>query len=54
MEFERPAASAFRPTEIDDLFKQVEAPGDFPGYGENIDTEHKCPKCGYVWSGKPA
>jgi ParB-like chromosome segregation protein Spo0J len=24
----------------------------FPEYNETIDTEHKCPKCGYEWSGK--
>ena len=27
-------------------------PEDFPEFDENIDTEHKCPKCGYAWSGK--
>jgi len=25
---------------------------EFPSYDENLDTEHKCPKCGYEWSGK--
>jgi len=27
------------------------APDDFAEYGEDIDTEHQCPKCGYRWSG---
>lgn len=27
-------------------------PDDFDGYGEDIETEHRCPKCGYEWSGK--
>lgn len=27
-------------------------PEDFPEFGEDIKTEHKCPKCGYAWSGK--
>lgn len=26
-------------------------PGDFPEFGEDIPTEHECPKCGYTWSG---
>lgn len=26
-------------------------PADFPEYDENIATEHKCPKCGYEFSG---
>jgi len=25
---------------------------EFEKYDETIDTEHKCPKCGYEWSGK--
>ena len=31
-----------------------DAPEDFKEYDEDIDTEHRCPKCGYSWSGKPA
>lgn len=27
-------------------------PDDFPEFDESIETEHKCPKCGYAWSGK--
>jgi len=27
------------------------APEDFPEYDESIETEHRCPKCGYEWSG---
>jgi hypothetical protein len=27
-------------------------PENFPSFDENIETEHKCPKCGYAWSGK--
>jgi hypothetical protein len=29
-------------------------PGEFNEYDESIPTEHRCPKCGYTWSGKPA
>jgi hypothetical protein len=27
-------------------------PDEFPSYDEDIETEHRCPKCGYEWSGK--
>lgn len=27
-------------------------PGEFAEYGEGIETDHKCPKCGYRWSGE--
>ena len=30
------------------------APADFAAFGEDIETEHECPKCGYRWSGKSA
>jgi hypothetical protein len=29
-----------------------EAPDAFPEYGEDIKTDHRCPKCGYEWSGE--
>lgn len=29
-------------------------PEDFPSYDDDIPTEHRCPKCGYEWSGKAA
>lgn len=44
---------------VEELLKAVEktiteAPEDFAEYGEDIETEFCCPKCGYRWSGKPA
>ncbi len=33
--------------------KQVEPPEDFQEYGDDIETQYCCPKCGYEWSGKP-
>jgi hypothetical protein len=27
-----------------------EPPEEFPEYGEDIEVEHECPKCGYKWS----
>lgn len=32
---------------------EVEAPEAFPAYGEDLETQYCCPKCGYEWSGKP-
>ena len=32
--------------------EDVVPPGEFPEVDGNIPTEHKCPKCGYEWSGK--
>jgi ParB-like nuclease family protein len=29
-------------------------PDEFPSVGENIETKHQCPKCGYRWSGSSA
>lgn len=27
-----------------------EPPGAFPEYGEDVETKHECPRCGYSWS----
>lgn len=32
----------------------AEAPAEFREFDESIETEHRCPKCGYEWSGKQA
>lgn len=32
---------------------QVEPPGEFNEYDEEIETQYCCPKCAYEWSGKP-
>ena len=40
--------------EIEMLRKQldtVEAPEEFPSFDDDLATEHRCPKCGYEWSG---
>ena len=31
----------------------IEPPNDFQEYGDDIDIDYCCPKCGYEWSGKP-
>lgn len=39
--------------ELTELFDKdgPQAPDDFESYDEDIETDHKCPKCGYVFSG---
>jgi hypothetical protein len=32
---------------------EPEAPEQFAEYGNDIETQYCCPKCGYEWSGKP-
>jgi hypothetical protein len=32
----------------------IKPPEEFAEYGEDIKTEHRCPRCGYAWSGKSA
>jgi ParB-like chromosome segregation protein Spo0J len=52
--------AGFSPDEIASLIGATndatapEAPSDFDDFDESIDTEHECPKCGYVWSGSSA
>jgi ParB-like chromosome segregation protein Spo0J len=36
------------------LLAVEQAPGEFQEFGEGIDIEHQCPKCGYRWSGNSA
>jgi hypothetical protein len=35
---------------LDDLSGPA-APDEFPEYGDDISTEHECPRCGYAFSG---
>ena len=45
--------AGFNPAEVADLMKAgfVQAPDGFAAYDEDIETEHECPRCGYVFSG---
>jgi len=45
------AASLALMLEVDTADKTP--PDDFKEYGDDIETQYCCPKCGYVWSGKP-
>jgi hypothetical protein len=46
--------SAEEMAQIKDDTTQPIAPSEFGVADENLPIEHKCPKCGYQWSGKPA
>jgi ParB-like chromosome segregation protein Spo0J len=39
---------------LDDLIKDIETPltDEFEKVDVDLATEHRCPKCGYEWSGK--
>lgn len=43
----------FRDDELNKLVVGIQAPEEFKEYGEGIETNYCCPKCGYRWSGKP-
>lgn len=30
---------------------EIDPPGEFPGFDDDLDTDYACPKCGYEWSG---
>lgn len=43
-----------RPTPRVEAPEPAERPDDFPEYSdETIETDYRCPKCRYEWSGKP-
>ena len=47
--------TGFSEKELTDLFeggdKEDESPEDFDDLDEDLETAHRCPKCGYEWSG---
>jgi len=52
---EEAALAGWSEKDIDSMSKALagdEPPDDFDEYDDDINTEHKCPKCGYEWSGK--
>jgi hypothetical protein len=48
-------STGFVGEEVDALLAKLKdaPPGQFPAFDENLPIHHKCPKCGYAWSGKP-
>lgn len=54
--------TGYTQAQLDSLLKQLakqaepaegQAPGAFPSFGEDVETQYCCPKCGFEWSGKP-
>lgn len=46
--------SGFDAPSLVQFFANPIAPNEFPSIGEDIETEHECPRCRYRWSGKSA
>lgn len=44
----------FDEAELADFMFEDPPPKDFKEFNEDIAVEHRCPKCGYEWSGKVA
>jgi ParB-like chromosome segregation protein Spo0J len=51
-DFENIELTGFDLHELERVLAEAKPPDDFPSLGEDLAVEHKCPKCGYVWSGK--
>lgn len=45
------AAASFTHEDLLKLINSKEPPRDFPDINDDIPVEHRCPKCGYEWSG---
>lgn len=52
--------TGYTEAQLDGLLKKLarevsvpEAPEAFPTYDRDIETEYRCPRCGYEWSGRP-
>jgi ParB-like chromosome segregation protein Spo0J len=43
--------TGFDDKELIKLLAVPAPPNEFAEFNENLETEHKCPKCGYTWSG---
>lgn len=51
-DFENIELTGFDLHELERVLAESKSPEEFPSLGEDLEVEHKCPKCGYVWSGK--
>jgi len=45
------ALTGFKLEEVEGYLRTAHPPDEFAEYGDDIETEHECPKCGYRWSG---
>lgn len=46
--------TAFSPDALAKLLADAAAPENFDPVDPNLETEHRCPRCGYEWSGSPS
>jgi ParB-like chromosome segregation protein Spo0J len=53
-ETEQLLGTGFDGDDLDEMLRASAPPDAFPEVGQDIETEHKCPRCGYEWSGKAA
>ncbi|MEW5421936.1 ParB N-terminal domain-containing protein [Amorphus sp. 3PC139-8] len=44
--------TGFEGKALDKMLAETTPPDEFPEYGDDIETDHQCPRCGYRWSGK--
>jgi len=45
--------TAFSDDALAKLLAEASSPESFAQIDPNLDTEHRCPRCGYEWSGQP-
>lgn len=53
---DRLAGTGYGGDDLAALLKSLEGPAppaEFPEVGDDLPTEHRCPSCGYEWSGSP-
>ena len=43
--------TGFDAAALESLMTAAPPPEEFPEVDQNLETEHRCPKCGYQWSG---
>lgn len=52
---EQLAATGFGQAQLAELVKRMTPePPEFPQYDDELPTEHRCPRCGYEWTGQAA
>ncbi|MGH3429715.1 MAG: hypothetical protein ACRDQZ_19460 [Mycobacteriales bacterium] len=51
-EFDLAASGIFSVEELNKILGNVDGPDAFAEVGDDLQTEYRCPKCGYEWSGQ--
>jgi len=44
--------TGFLDSELVSFLATPQSPDQFQAFGDDIETDHSCPRCGYKWSGK--